>query len=49
MKAMKFTDKTLADLRHSQFEFTYIAKDGSTKTHKQLDDLCQYDGLNRYR
>ena len=37
MKALKFTDKALADLRHSQFEFTYIAKDGSTKTHKQLD------------
>ena len=36
-KLLKFTDKALANIRHSNYEFTYIAKDGSTKTRKQIE------------
>ena len=36
-KEIKFTDRALSDLKHSQYEFTYIAKDGSTKTKKYIE------------
>ncbi len=29
---IKFTDKAIASVIHADYEFTYITKDGSTKT-----------------
>ena len=46
-KQIKFTDKALAELKHSQFDFTYITKDGSTKSHKQID--IPFSGLRHTR
>ena len=36
-KEIKFTDRALAELKHSRFDFTYVAKDGSSKTKKYLE------------
>ncbi len=36
-KQIKFTDKELAELKHSKFDFTYVAKDGSTKSRKYIE------------
>ena len=36
-KEIKFTDRALSDLRHSHYEFTYVAKDGSTKARKYIE------------
>ena len=40
-KHIKFTDRAIANLRHSDYEFTYVAKDGSTKTRKQIEITFQ--------
>ena len=34
---IKFTDKALANVKHADYEFTYVHKDGSTKTRPWLD------------
>ena len=36
-KTIKFTDKAIANLRHADYEFTYLTKDGSTKARKYIE------------
>ena len=36
-KTIKFTDKAISNLRHADYEFTYLTKDGATKTRKQIE------------
>ena len=51
-KHIKFTGRAIANLRHSDYEFTYVTKDGSTKTRKQIEitfqDLRHTNALKIY-
>ena len=40
-KQIKFTDKGIANLRHSDYDFTYVGKGGSAKTRKQIEITFQ--------
>ncbi len=46
-KHIKFTDRAIANLRHSDYEFTYVAKDGSTKTRKQIEITVKRKKINK--